>query len=409
LPPASAWSPLRHRNFAVLWSAALVSNIGSWMHDAAAGWLMTTLTPSPAMVVLVQAATAAPVFLLALPAGTLADRVDKRLLQILTQGLMLLLAAVLGAVVLTGAASAPLLLAITFAMGCCTAVLSPAWQSIMPQLVPRPELQSAVALHAVGMNISRAIGPALGGLIIVAAGLAWPFFVNAASFIAVIAALLWWQPPQAAPAAASAAAPPGFMAALMQGLTLPRSHRALQNTLWRSVMFYVFGSCYWALLPLVARVQLQGSAKLFGVLVGCIGAGAVLGALLLPRLRQRLGLDGVVVVGTLGTAAALTGYALLHMPALGMLASLLAGASWIASLSSLNVAAQLAVPDWARGRGMALYTAVFYGCLAAGSIVWGQVAEHIGLTATLLIAASGAVLCLLPAKLLPLKAAATSG
>lgn len=405
----SAWSPLRHHNFAVLWSAALVSNIGSWMHDAAAGWLMTTLTPSPSMVVLVQAATAAPVFLLALPAGTLADRVDKRKLQIFTQGLMLVLAALLGAAVLAGLATAALLLAITFAMGCCTAVLSPAWQSIMPQLVPRPELQSAVALHAVGMNISRAIGPALGGVIIVAAGLAWPFFVNAASFIAVIAALLWWRPAQPTATAVPAAPQPGFMAALLQGLSLPRSHPALQNTLWRSVMFYVFGSCYWALLPLVARVQLQGSAKLFGVLVGCIGAGAVLGALLLPRLRQRLGLDGVVVAGTLGTAAALTGYALLRIPALGMVASLLAGASWIASLSSLNVAAQLAVPDWARGRGMALYTAVFYGCLAAGSIAWGQVAEHIGLTATLLIAAAGAVLCLIPAKLLPLKAPAASG
>lgn len=408
MPQTSAWSPLRHRDFAVLWSAALVSNIGSWMHDAAAGWLMTTLSAAPSMVVLVQAATAAPVFLLALPAGTLADRVDKRWLQIITQTVMLVLAALLGLVVLTGSATPTLLLVFTFAMGCCTAVLSPAWQSIMPQLVPRPELQSAVALHAVGMNISRAIGPALGGLIIVAAGLAWPFFVNAASFVAVIAALLWWRAPQAAPAPASTAPRPGFMAALLQGLVLPRSHRALQNTLWRSVMFYVFGSCYWALLPLVARVQLQGTAKLFGVLVGCIGAGAVLGAMLLPRLRQRLGLDGVVVAGTLGTAAALTGYALLRIPALGMLASLLAGASWIASLSSLNVAAQLAVPDWARGRGMALYTAVFYGCLAAGSIAWGQVAEHIGLTATLLIAAAGAVVCLMPARLLPLKATASS-
>lgn len=404
---ASAWSPLRHRDFAVLWAAALVSNIGSWMHDAAAGWLMTTLTPSPAMVVLVQAATSAPVFLLALPAGTLADRFDKRRLQMLTQGLMLVLAALLGAVVWSGAVTAPLLLGITFAMGCCTALLSPAWQAIMPQLVPRPELQSAIALHAVGMNISRAIGPALGGLIIVAVGLAWPFFVNAISFIAVIAALWWWQPavPAVAPGHATLAARPntGFAAAMREGLALPRSHPALRDTLWRSVLFYVFGSCYWALLPLIARVQLQGSARLFGVLVGCIGAGAVAGAMLLPRLRARFGLDGVVVAGTVGTALALAGYALLRVPVLGMVASLLAGASWIASLSSLNVAAQLAVPDWARGRGMALYTAVFYGCLALGSVAWGQVAERVGLTATLLCAAVGAVLALLPAQRLPLK------
>lgn len=169
------------------------------------------------------------------------------------------------------------------------------------------------------------------------------------------------------------------------------------------MLFYVFGSCYWALLPLIARVQLQGSARLFGVLVGCIGAGAVAGAMLLPRLRARFGLDGVVVAGTVGTALALAGYALLRLPLLGMVASLLAGASWIASLSSLNVAAQLAVPDWARGRGMALYTAVFYGCLALGSVAWGQVAERLGLTATLLCAAGGALLGLLPARRLPLK------
>jgi hypothetical protein len=196
-----------------------------------------------------------------------------------------------------------------------------------------------------------------------------------------------------------------FMAAMRQGFLHAGENPALGNTLWRSVLFFFFGSCYWALLPLIAREQLQGGAGLFGVMVGCIVVGAVSGALLLPRWRARLGLDQVVAAGTVGTAIALAGFALLRVPALGMIAALLAGASWISSLSSLNVAAQLAVPDAMRARGMAMYTAVFYGCLAVGSIFWGQVATHAGLTGALLLAAGGAILGLIPATRLSVRSA----
>ena len=401
--PASAWSPFRHRAFAVLWSASLVSNVGGWMHDLAAGWLMTTLAPSPATVAMVQTATTLPVFLLALPAGTLADRVDKRRLQIVVQSVMLLIAAVLGVLVLQGRITSALLIGFTLCIGLCTAILSPSWQSILPKLISRDDLQPAVALHAVGMNISRSIGPALGGALIVAFGMAWPFFFNALSFLAVIAALLWWRPQPEPPRTQPAVT---FSTALLQGLDLARTNRALQNTLLRSVLFYVCGGAYWALLPLIARVQFSGGAPFFGVMVGCNGAGAVLGALFLPRLRGRVGLDGVVVAGTLGTVLAMTGYALLHVPLLGLLASLIAGASWLATLSSLNVSAQLAVPDWARARGMALYTSVFYGCLALGSLLWGQVASHSSLGAALLLAAGGALLGLAFTRSLPLKSRA---
>jgi predicted MFS family arabinose efflux permease len=401
--PASAWSPFRHRAFAVLWSASLVSNVGGWMHDLAAGWLMTTLAPSPATVAMVQTATTLPVFLLALPAGTLADRVDKRRLQIVVQSVMLLVAALLGLLVLQGRMTSALLIGFTLCIGLCTAILSPSWQSILPKLVPRDDLQPAVALHAVGMNISRSIGPALGGALIVAFGMAWPFFFNALSFLAVIAALLWWRPMPDPPRAQPAVT---FSTALLQGLDLARTNRALQNTLLRSVLFFVCGGAYWALLPLIARVQFSGGAPFFGILVGCNGAGAVLGALILPRLRVRVGLDGVVVAGTLGTVLAMAGYALLHVPLLGLLASLIAGAAWLATLSSLNVSAQLAVPDWARARGMALYTSVFYGCLALGSLLWGQVASHSSLGAALLLAGAGALLGLAFTRSLPLKSRA---
>jgi predicted MFS family arabinose efflux permease len=389
--PASAWSPFRHRSFSLLWGASLVSNIGSWMHDLAAGWFMTTLDSTPFMVALVQSAITLPVCLLALPAGTLADRMDKRRLLLWVQVIMLLLATMLGVLVLAGSVGKELLLVITFGMGICVAVMSPTWQSIIPRLVPPQDLQPAVALHAVGINISRAIGPALGGLIIVAFGIAWPFLINAVSFLAVIAALWLWRiaPTPARPDQ------PSFFASLREGLAHAARNQALKNTLVRSVLFYSFGSAYWALLPLIAREQLHGGPKLFGVLTGCIGVGAVAGALLLPRLRHHYGLDRVLLLGIAGTVISLAGFALFHAPALGMVTALLAGASWVAGLSSLNVAAQLAVPDWVRARGMALYTTALYGCLALGSMLWGQVATRLSLAPTLLIAAGGALAGLL--------------
>jgi predicted MFS family arabinose efflux permease len=394
-----AFAPLRHREFAWLWFAGLISNTGSWMHEMAAGWLMTTLNPKPLLVALVQTASTLPVFLLALPAGTLADRMDRRHLLLLAQLAMLLLALLLGVQVLYGAQSVAGLLVITLGIGVCTAIIAPTWQSVIPQLVAREDLQSAVALHAVGMNISRAIGPAIGGLLIAAYGLAWPFLVNAASFLAVIYALWRWRPV----ATASRKSSDSFLTALYAGLAHARSNLYLKNTLLRSVLFYLFGSCYWALLPLIARDQLHGGPGLFGVLVGCIGAGAVAGAMSLPRLRARWGLDAVLRTGTVATAIAMAVFATTHQPALGMLAALLVGAAWIASLSSLNVAAQLAIPDAMRARGMSLYTMVFYGSLTLGSLLWGQVATALHLPGTLLLAAAGALVALGFAKALPLQ------
>ncbi len=401
-PRHGPWSPLRHLDFALLWSASVVSNSGSWMHDLAAGWLMTTLDPSPAIVALVPAATTLPVCLLALPAGTLADAMDKRRLLILVQVTMLLLAALLGILVLGGWAGKATLLAVTFALGTGTAIMSPTWQAIMPQLVPRAELHQAVALHSVGINLSRATGPAIGGLVIVSLGIAWPFLLNSLSFLAVVGALWWWRAPAQPP---SARPKEVFLAAMRTGLSHVPENIGLRNTLWRSVLFFSFSSAYWALLPLVARVQLQGGANLFGIMVACIGAGAVIGAVFLPKYRARWGLDRIVTLGTVGTAVAMMGFATLRAPLFGLVAAALAGASWIASLSSLNVAAQLSLPDWVRARGMGLYTSVFYGCLALGSIFWGQVATRLGVAPTLLIAAMGAVLALLAARRLPLASA----
>lgn len=394
-----AWAPLRHRQFAVLWSAGLVSSVGSWMHDLAAGWFMATLDPTPYMVALVQAAYTLPVCLLSIPAGTLADRMDKRQLLLLVQWTMLLLATLLGVLVLGGSAGEATLLLVTLGMGGCVAVMSPTWQAIIPGLVPRQDLQQAVALHAVSMNISRAIGPAIAGLVIASVGMAWPFLINAASFLAVIVALWMWRASSGPPRDGQSES---YLSSLRGAFSQVGTNRALRHTLLRSVLFFLFGSCYWALLPLVAHDHLQGGARLFGVLVACIGVGAVATAFVLPALRSRWGLDKVLHIATLATAAALAGYALLRIPALGMLTSLLAGAAWLASLSSVIVSAQLAVSDALRGRGMAMFSAVFYGCLALGSLLWGQVATHLNLAGALLLAAGGALAGLLLARRLPL-------
>ena len=388
----SAWSPFRYRTFTVLWVATLLSNVGGWMHDTGAGWLMTTLDPSPLMVALVQSATTLPVLLFSLPAGAIADIFDRRRLLIAIQIAEAVLTAGLGIVVLSGHVTATILLAFTFALGICAALLAPAWQAIVPRLVPKDALASAIALNSVGINVSRAIGPALGGAIIVGLGLAWPFLINAASFLAVIAALLWWRP---APAPKQQTPAEHVWSAMRAGLRYASSSPPLKGTLVRSVGFFAFASAYWALLPLIARERLDGGAQLYGVLVACIGVGAVTGALLLPHVRERFGPDRLVAAGTVGTALAMVTFAMVQIPLAAAMACLVAGVSWIAVLSSLNVSAQMSLPDWVRARGLSVYNAVFFGSMALGSVLWGQTAEMIGISSALLLAATGAVVCIL--------------
>lgn len=386
----SAWSPLRHRVFGVLWGATLLSNIGTWVHEVGAGWLMTSLAPSPAMVSLVQTATMLPVFLFSLPAGALADIFDRRRLLIVIQSTMLLLAAVLGAIVMSGHVTPLVLLLFTFALGTCNAASSPTWNSVVPKLVPKEDFPAAVALNAVAINLSRAIGPAIGGALIVGFGIAWPFLLNAVSFLGVILALIWWRSAPAAPRQETG----GLASAMLAGLRYVLANPQLKATLIRSIGFFLFACAYWALLPLIAREQLHGGARLYGLLVTCIGAGAVLGAQFLPQLRRRIGADRVIGAGTIGTVAALVTFGAAERPVIAAMACMVAGASWIAAISTFSVSTQLLLPDAMRARGLAVYNTLFYGSLALGSICWGQVAEHAGLSAALFAAAAGALLAL---------------
>ena len=366
----------------------MVSNIGTWMHDVAAAWLMTTLAPEPLMVALVQAATSLPIFMFALPAGALADLIDRRRLLLGLQVCAGCLAVTLALIVAAGAITPGLLLLFTFLLGTTAALGAPAWQAMTPDLVPKPLLAPAIALNGVGINIARAIGPALGGLVITALGLVWPFVFNALSFVAVILALWLWRR-ETKPASALPAE--RFFAAIRAGLRYARSSAPLRATLVRSAGFFLFGSALWALLPLLARGPLAGGPGLYGALLTGVGVGAVTGALLLPPLKARLGADLMVALGTAALALSMAALALVPMVPVALPACVLAGLAWISVLSSLNVSAQMALPAWVRSRGLAVNLAVFFGSMATGSILWGWLAGRVGIDLTLLIAAAGAL------------------
>ena len=387
-PAESPWSPFRHSPFTVLWIATLVSNIGTWMQNAAAGWLMTGLSPDPFIVALVQVATSLPMFLFVLPAGALADITDRRHLLLVVQIAAAVIIAILSLLVSAGTVTPFILLAFTFLAGSAAALISPAWQAIVPQLVPRRDLPAAVALNGAGVNASRAVGPALAGLIIAAMGLAAPFWLNAISYLGVIAALFWWHPSGSTTRHLPAER---FGAAIRLGLRHARHNPHLGATLIRASGFFLFASAYWALLPLVARNQVAGGPELYGILLGVIGAGAVGGAFALPWLKSHLGADSLVAAGTIGTAVALVLFGLARHPAAALAASGIAGVSWITVVATINVSAQLALPEWVRGRGLAVFAAVLFGGMTVGSGLWGQVAAMIDLPGAHFAAAAGAL------------------
>jgi MFS family permease len=390
---ASAWSPLYQPVFRALWVAAVVSNVGTWMHDVGAVWLMTSLTPSPVMVALMQTATSLPFFLLALPAGALADVVDRRRLLLVAQGWMMAAAAVLGVLTLAGLTTSWWLLALTCALGLGAALNAPAWQAMTPELVPREEVPSAVALSGVGLNLARAVGPALGGFVVAAAGPSAVFLLNAVSCVGVIVVLYRWPR-----ALRRRALPPEHMIGAMRaGVRFVWHAPAFRTVLVRAAVFILCGSALWALLPLIARREMGLDAVGYGVLLGCLGAGAVAGAAILPRVRQRVVVDRLAIGATV--VFALVTVALAALREVTWLSGVLfvGGGAWIALMSSYNAAAQAAAPAWVRARALAVYLLVFQGGIAAGSALWGAVAARTGIPIALLMAGAGLFLGLLAA------------
>ena len=381
----SVLSPLREPLFRSLWIAAVISYTGSWMQNVATGWLMTSLTSSPMWVALVQVAVSLPVLLIALPAGALADIFDRRKFLLFTQASMVAAATVLGIMTLTGTVTPQILLVFTFLLGVGAVMNDPAWQALTPDLVPPNQLASAVALNSAGFNIARAIGPALGGLLIAAiccgtTGSGWAFLLNAVSFFGVILFLYHWKPAQAKPRNGTAT----FMGEIGIGLRYARRDPRIRTVLVRTLLFSVFASVFWALLPLIAS---RFGAVGFGAMLAFFGLGALGGAGVLAVARRLLSPDAVIAYATLVFAIALCG--LVRSPSLEVASafSAAAGLAWISILATLNLAAQTAAPHWVRARVISMYVLVLQGGLALGSAVWGVVASSAGVHFTLTFAA----------------------
>jgi MFS family permease len=382
-PQAGAWAPLSYPVYRRLWLAQVVSNLGTWMQTVGAQWVIVSASGSAALVSLVQTASTLPVVLLAAPAGVLADVLDRRRVLVSVQSSMVVVAAVLAALTLTGHVHPATMLGFTFLLGCGAAFVAPAWQAIQPELVPRVQLPQAAALGSVNMNLARAIGPAVGGLLVAAAGAGWVFALNAVSFGVVAAAVASWH-------RQSHTDPIGrepMVAALRSGARYVRHAPAMRRILARCLLFVPAASALWALLPVVATRVLGLGSGGYGVLLGALGIGAIGGAVVLPRVRTRLPLEPIFAVSFCGYAAALVVVALSSMLAVSIAALAVAGASWMSVLSTLNANAQIVLPAWVRARALSYYLVVFMGGQALGGVAWGLVATAYGVRSALFVAA----------------------
>jgi MFS family permease len=375
----SAWAPLRERLFRSLWTAAVISYTGKWIQIVGSGWLMASLTSSPLMVSLVQTASALPVFLVILPAGALADMVDRRRLLLFTQSWMVVAAATLGVLTLLGLITPWLLLLFTFVLGLGYVMNDPPWQAITPEIVSHRNFAQAVALNSVGFNVARAVGPALGGLLIIPYGSGMAFLINAACFSGVIFVIYAWKSHQAMPERREK-----VFRAVRTGLEHCRNSAAVRAVLVRTAVISVAASSLLALLPLMAKPF--GSVG-FGIMLGCFGAGALAGAAILPWLRRRFSVNKLVALATLVLAGATFATPRLHTFT-GMCAALFAGGgAWITIVATLNVSAQTMCPAWLRARALSIYLLVLQGGMAAGSAIWGLIGERWGIPNALSLAA----------------------
>jgi MFS family permease len=396
LPPSL--SPFRYPVYRAIWFATLVSNLGVWMQSVGAAWLMTTIAESADMVALVQSATALPVLLFSLFGGTLADLWDRRLVFLTGQLIVLSGAVTLAVTQGLGAVTPWLLLALTFLLDTGTALRQPASQATVGDLVPRAELPAAIALNSISFNIARSVGPALGGIVVAGFGVQAAFILNAVSNLFIIGVLLSWRPKR--PVDDLPREPIGQ--AMAGGLRYVLGSPTILTVMARCFVFTGLAGAVWGLLPLVARHDLGGGPIVYGVLLGCLGVGAVLGAVNIGRLRRRFGGEMLIAGGTLAFAA--PNLLIAAAPSLwtAIPGLVLGGAAWMTTLSSFNVMVQLSSANWVKARALAVYFMSLFGGLALGSWGWGHAAEAFGTQASLGAAGIGFVLSLALAPLLRL-------
>ena len=392
----SGFEPLSIRLFRDLWLASIVSNLGGWMQDTAGTWLMTVLTPSPLLIALMQTAASLPVVILGLLAGATADIFDRRRLLIFWQAWMLVAVAFLSVLTFFDIISPWILLILTFLLNIGAAMNSPAWQAIVPEVVPRAQLPDAISLNSAGFNLARALGPALGGLAIAlyahaTTGAASVFLLNSLSFVGVILVLFRWQ---RNPPFKSALPAERIRGSVRAGIRYLRYAPMLQAAFMRTLIFTLFVSAVWALLALVARNDLHQGAMGYGILNGSMGFGAVIGATNLPRVRRVLSADAIIAWSTGVFVATLAVLALVKVPLIIILMLIAGGFAWTSAMSTLNLAVQVSVPAWVQARALGAYQMIFAGGMALGGVIWGYIAEHVSTSKSLMCASVGLAITL---------------
>lgn len=376
----SPLAPLKHQTYRTIWFASIASNFGGLIQAVGAAWMMTALSSSENMIALVQASTSLPIMLFSLVSGALADSFDRRRIMISAQLLMLTASVMLTVFAWSDWLSPWLLLFFTFMIGCGTALNNPSWQASVGEMVPREDLPAAVTLNSVGFNITRSVGPAIGGVIVAIAGAAAAFLVNTFSYFTLIYALIKWQPPKNT----STLPREQLLAAISAGMRYVAMSPNIGKVLVRGFLFGLSASAILALMPLVARDLVQGGPLTYGIMLGAFGVGAIGGALISARLREALSSEWIVRVSFLGFALSAAVTAVSTNAILTALVLTISGASWVLALSLFNTIVQLSTPRWVVGRALSLYQTLTFGGIAVGSWLWGSLAENYGLTYSLL-------------------------
>jgi MFS family permease len=390
----AALVPLRNGTFRTLWIASVVGWLGTWLQNTGAGWLMTSLAPEPMIVAMVQAATIMPVFLLALPGGALADIVDRRVFLLGTQIWTILAATLLAILTLCHLMTAIWLLALTFAIGIGSALTAPAWSAIVPELVPREDMVQAIALNGIGYNLTRAVGPAIAGFLILLGGSSLTFSMYAVSILAVIGALFAWRRSRRF----TGLPREHFVAAMRAGMRFVRNTPAIQAAMIRTASYSIPASAPWALLPLYVRHDLALGPGMYGLILGMMGVGGVTSGMLLPLVRARVSRGGTVVGCTLLSCAGMAVVAVSGHWLPAAFGMLLFGLGWTSAFATIQAAAQLVCPPWVRARALSLYQLAQNGALTLGSVGWGILGGEIGIPHTFLTASIVGLILMLIAR-----------
>jgi MFS family permease len=381
------WRPLRVTIFRNLLVADVISDAGAFMQNVGAAWLMVSLGAGPIYVALTQTAASLPYFLLALPAGSAGDIVDRRKLVLFTEAWMMGVALILAILTIAGVMSPWILLVLTFALSAGDAFEAPAWRAILPELVPKEDLAAASALNGIEFNLARAVGPALAGAIISVAGVAAAFIANFVSFFGVILVVARWK----RPVRRRSAPPESFSGATVDAIRYVLHSPAILTVLLRTGIVMFFTSALFALLPTVSR-SVNQHATGYGLLLGCFGGGAIIGALLMQSARNRWATEAIVSTGVVSLGLVILAMSGLHRLSTLAAVMLVGGAAWVVFISLISALIQNLAPDWVRARVLAIFILVYQGTYALGTAAWGAVAQRSGIGTALVYAGVGTII-----------------